>query len=78
MNAFFATGGGKLLVAAELYSRVVEVLDWGSRLWDDVPKEDRGAIFERTFIRGVKRLRIFAIQAVSSFVIFFVMYFETS
>ncbi|KAG6813249.1 hypothetical protein H0H92_012886 [Tricholoma furcatifolium] len=34
----------------------LQVLTWGARTWKNVAKIDRGAIFEATFIRGVKRL----------------------
>jgi len=52
------------LVALEYYSRALEVLEWGLRKWENVPTTDRGAIFEMTFIRGVKRLRLIALQEV--------------
>ena len=42
----------------EFYRNAVEVLEWGARVWKDVPKSDRGAIFEPSFIRGVKRLHL--------------------
>jgi len=55
MVGFLAAGTHQPLVALEYFTRAVEVLDWGSREWKDVSKDDRGAIFEWTFIRGVKR-----------------------
>ena len=42
----------------EYYRNAVEVLEWGARIWKDLPKSDRGAIFEPSFIRGVKRLHL--------------------
>lgn len=48
----------------EFLGFALEVLDWGSRAWKDVPKDDRGAIFERTFIRGVRSLHINALMEV--------------
>jgi hypothetical protein len=52
------------MLAVECQSRALEVLDWGSRAWKDIPASDRGCIFERTFIRGVRRLHITAIHEV--------------
>ncbi|KAH6916700.1 hypothetical protein BKA70DRAFT_1250302 [Coprinopsis sp. MPI-PUGE-AT-0042] len=45
-------------VAHDLYNNALGVLQWGREIWADVPKEDRGAVFERSFIRGVKRLKM--------------------
>jgi hypothetical protein len=52
------------MLAVESQSRVLEVLDWGSRVWKDIPTSDRGCIFERTFIRGIRRLHVMAIHEV--------------
>ncbi|KAF4612295.1 hypothetical protein D9613_004070 [Agrocybe pediades] len=49
------------LVALEYYSQALEVLEWGHRKWEDVPTSDRGVVFESTFIRGVKHLRLAAL-----------------
>ncbi|RDB28672.1 Small glutamine-rich tetratricopeptide repeat-containing protein beta [Hypsizygus marmoreus] len=45
----------------EFYRHVLDVLDWGNRVWKDVPRDDRGTIFDLTFIRGVRRLYLNAI-----------------
>ncbi|RDB28593.1 Serine/threonine-protein phosphatase 5 [Hypsizygus marmoreus] len=45
----------------EFYRHALEVLEWGSRVWKDVPRDDRGPIFDLTFIRGVRRLYLNAI-----------------
>lgn len=63
-----ATSTQKLMLGVEYHSRAVEVLDWGSHVWQDVPIEDRGCVFERTFVRGEKRLHIMAIHEVSNHV----------
>jgi hypothetical protein len=63
-----ATSTQKFMLAVEYHSRAVEVLDWGSHVWQDVPTEDRGCVFERTFVRGEKRLYIMAIHEVSNHV----------
>ncbi|EMD42333.1 hypothetical protein CERSUDRAFT_90950 [Gelatoporia subvermispora B] len=39
-----------------LYANALSTLEWGMSKWEDVLKEDRGVIFERTFIRGVRCL----------------------
>ena len=44
--------------ALEYYNRVVEVLEWGRRVWKNETTEDRGIIFQDTFLRGVKCLRL--------------------
>ncbi|EAU92339.1 hypothetical protein CC1G_00558 [Coprinopsis cinerea okayama7 len=44
--------------AHELYLNALNVLQWGREQWPDVPKNERGAVFERSFIRGVKRLKM--------------------
>jgi hypothetical protein len=51
-------------VEVEFLGYALEVLDWGSRVWKDVPKDDCGAIFQRTFIRGVRSLHIRALMEV--------------
>jgi hypothetical protein len=45
-------------VAVVLYSSALEVLKWGTARWNDVPNEEKGAIFEPWFARGIKRLRL--------------------
>ena len=65
MLGLFANSTGKIPVAMEYYSRIIEVLQWGAHTWRDVPMEDRGVIFEKTFIRGAKRLKLTAMHAVS-------------
>ncbi|KDR85535.1 hypothetical protein GALMADRAFT_368117 [Galerina marginata CBS 339.88] len=62
MCGFMAKSTGRHLVAMEFYSRVVNILDWGRRVWQNVSKDDRGVIFEKTFVRGVKRLRLAALH----------------
>jgi len=49
-------------VEVEFLGYALEVLDWGRRAWKNVPKDDRGVIFEKTFIRGVKCLHINALM----------------
>jgi hypothetical protein len=49
----------------QFYRQAIEVLEWGARQWKDVPKDDRGAIFEPTFVRGIKKLYIKSLMRVS-------------
>lgn len=34
------------------------MLEWGAETWKDVPSEDRGYIFQKTFVRAIKRLKM--------------------
>jgi hypothetical protein len=65
LQGIFAFGAQRPIVSVEFLSRVVDVLDWGSRIWQNVPRDDRGCIFDWSFIRGVKRLQIQAVHSVS-------------
>jgi hypothetical protein len=40
----------------------VEILQWGQQKWKDVPSDDKGSIFEPTYIRGVKRFYMTALM----------------
>jgi hypothetical protein len=40
--------------AVQYYRRVLDLLEWGRTVWKDVPKSDRGVIFEDTFVTGVR------------------------
>ncbi|KJA28580.1 hypothetical protein HYPSUDRAFT_62222 [Hypholoma sublateritium FD-334 SS-4] len=62
MCGLMATLRGQYQTSMEYYSRVVDVLDWGSHIWQNVPTRNRGVIFERTFIRGAKRLQLSAMH----------------
>lgn len=64
INAFIANTSGKYRVAIELYTDVVDFLEWGRKFWQHEPEEDRGVIFLPSFIRGVKRLLISALHDV--------------
>lgn len=48
----------------EFLGYALEVLDWGRLAWKNVSKDDRGAIFEHTFVRGVRSLHITALMQV--------------
>lgn len=44
--------------AHEMYHKARTLLEWGREEYRDVPIEERGSIFERSFIRGIKRLQV--------------------
>ncbi|KZO95694.1 hypothetical protein CALVIDRAFT_467125, partial [Calocera viscosa TUFC12733] len=56
----FLTGGlmEDEAAAVTFYDDAVGILDGGRQLWADVPDDIRGVIFTKTFIRGVKALRL--------------------
>ncbi|OCH88773.1 TPR-like protein [Obba rivulosa] len=57
LNGLFAlNAGGDAREALHFYNNALEVLEWGAVKWANISTEDRGAIFKRTFIRGVKCL----------------------
>jgi len=59
MRAFFEdTLKNNVETALEFYTSAIEVLKWGAERWKDVPSEDKGAIFQPTFMRGIKCLRL--------------------
>lgn len=50
--------------ALEFYTSALDLLQWGKELWKDVAFTDKGAVFQPTFIRGVKCLRLDVIMTV--------------
>ena len=42
----------------EAYDKVLRILEWGRNEWKDVSKDERGAVLEDTFVRGVRELRL--------------------
>jgi len=44
-----------------MYRQALEVLQWGRKEWKDVPTDDRGSMFELTYIRAVKRMYVTAL-----------------
>lgn len=65
MSGFMANATGRYLAAFEFFSRAVDVLEWGCRIWNDVSVEHRGVVFELSFIRGVRRLQLSCMHEVS-------------
>jgi hypothetical protein len=62
----FIEGGlrGKHGLTVEFLSRAIEVLNWGRIAWKNVSRDDRGAIFEDTFVRGVRAMHMNAFMEV--------------
>lgn len=52
--------------ALDFYTSATEVLNWGIELWKDVPSDDKGAIFQPTFLRSIKCLRLDVLMKVNS------------
>lgn len=40
----------------EYYRRALDLVEWGRVIWKDVPKSSRGAIFQHSFLIGVRSL----------------------
>lgn len=58
MTGFFNDGLlGNPTGAVQFYDEAIQALEWGRQAWRNVTKEKRGAIFEDTFLRGVRCLR---------------------
>lgn len=64
MQGFLAGSTGNQCLAAELFGNALEVIDWGRKTWKDVPRDDRGAVFDVLFRRSVNRLFITAVMDV--------------
>lgn len=52
MTAMFMQEYG---TAVQYLGSALSVLEWGLETWKDVPTDDRGAIFQPTFVRGIRR-----------------------
>ncbi|KAJ7024391.1 hypothetical protein C8F04DRAFT_1131782 [Mycena alexandri] len=61
MKGFLDSNMGAFNGGVEFYKRILDVLEWGRRTYPDVPSEERGVIFEGSFVRGVRRLYIPAV-----------------
>ena len=51
--------------ALEFYTSAIEVLKWGAERWKGVSSEETGSVFQPTFARGIKCLRLDAHMKVS-------------
>lgn len=50
--------GGRPDTGVQFLKRVVNLLEWGRLVWKNVHKDDRGVIFEDTFLRGVRSMHL--------------------
>lgn len=62
----FIEGGlrGRFDTAVEFYSRAIEVINWGRVAWENVSVEQRGVIFETSFLRGIRAMHLEALMQV--------------
>jgi hypothetical protein len=59
MRAFFEDAlKSSAEIALEFYTHAIEVLTWGAERWKDVPFDEKGNVFQPTFVRGIKCLRL--------------------
>ena len=66
LRAFLeGTVRGNSAATIEFLSRSIEILEWGQRVWKDVPRTERGTIFDDTFVRGVRSMYLDALMQVS-------------
>lgn len=59
INAHISQGLGQYGQAVGLYRRALAVLEWGRGAWaigSKASRKERGAIFDSTFVRGVRVL----------------------
>ncbi|KAK0480202.1 hypothetical protein IW261DRAFT_1476695 [Armillaria novae-zelandiae] len=63
MRAFMEGGiRGLHSLELEFLNTVLDILEWGRKLFRDVPREERGAVFDLTFVRGVRNMHLHALM----------------
>ncbi len=61
MRAFILDGLKRDNLATEtLYRDTLDFLEEGRKIWRHVSKDDRGTVFEDTFVRGIRVLHLHA------------------
>jgi hypothetical protein len=45
-------------VGIQFLKRAVDLLEWGRNIWKNVSNEDRGTIFQDTFLRSVRGMHL--------------------
>lgn len=66
MHGFITSAlGREFEKGLQYFSNALDVLRRGRKIWRDVSKEQRGTIFEETFIRGVRVLHLEATMQAS-------------
>ncbi|KAI0316405.1 hypothetical protein OF83DRAFT_1195236 [Amylostereum chailletii] len=64
-RAYIEAGFNRTHAASvRVYDVALDVLTWGRNEWPGVPAETRGTIFEDTFVRGVRNMRLEAYMEV--------------
>jgi hypothetical protein len=65
----FVEGGmrGNHVSREEFYRRAIDIVEWGRLVWQGVSNEDRGTIFEETFLRGLRLMHLEALRQVRTF-----------
>ncbi|KAF7302651.1 TPR-REGION domain-containing protein [Mycena chlorophos] len=58
LRAVMESNMGRENTADEFFKRAIDILEWGRRIYANVPKSERGAIFEPTILRAVRTLRL--------------------
>lgn len=57
MRAFLSAGVTQNYPSAiQFYEWALEIIERGRKIWRDVSTDDRGVVFEDTFIRGIRLL----------------------
>lgn len=46
----------------EFLNTVLDILEWGRKVFRDVPREERGTVFDLTFVRGVRNMHLHALM----------------
>ncbi|KAJ7492235.1 hypothetical protein FB451DRAFT_1021432 [Mycena latifolia] len=62
MQGFLSGSTGSQGVAADYFRNALTVIEWGRETWKDVPRSDRGDIFDVLFMRSVNRLFVAAVM----------------
>ncbi|KAF5332752.1 hypothetical protein D9611_005139 [Ephemerocybe angulata] len=52
--------------AHEMYTNALDILEWGRKTWPNVPAEERGSMFEMSFIQGVKKAALLNMHSIVS------------
>jgi hypothetical protein len=74
MNGFIAqTVNNKPEAALDFYGQTILFIEWGRAKWSQVNRQDRGMIFEETYLRCVRRFFFQSFMAVSNMLLWFLL-----
>lgn len=48
----------------EFLNTVLDILEWGRKVFRDIPREERGTVFDLTFVRGVRNMHLHALMEI--------------